>query len=88
MAAAATGTQEATAAERDEADGGGNVDDRTSACGRGATFRSNGALVSPNGRYTFVQHNGERVVHDKPISMAYFSGGGYCHLAVAIVDFV
>lgn len=31
----------------------------TSACGRGATFRSNGGLVSPNGRYTFVQHNGK-----------------------------
>lgn len=31
----------------------------TSVCSRGSAFRSNGGLVSPNGRYTFVQHNGE-----------------------------
>lgn len=67
VAPAAMATQAAAAAERDEAGGGGTVEDRTSACGRGATFRSNGALVSPSGRYTFVQHNGERTVHIMPV---------------------
>lgn len=31
----------------------------TSACVPGTTFESNGALVSPSGRYTFVQDIGE-----------------------------
>lgn len=32
----------------------------SSVCLPGATFQSNGALVSPGGRYTFVQHDGEK----------------------------
>ncbi|CAM9290214.1 unnamed protein product [Scytosiphon promiscuus] len=39
---------------------------RTSACKRRTIFRSNGGLVSPNGRYTFVQHNdNELVIYDR-----------------------
>lgn len=40
----------------------GSPGTRTSACKRRTVFRSNGGLVSPNGRYTFVQHNGENAL--------------------------
>eukprot|EP00903_Cladosiphon_okamuranus_P020408 g18728.t1 len=37
----------------------------TSVCRSGSVFRSNGGLVSPNERYTFVQHNdNELVIYD------------------------
>ena len=31
----------------------------TGACERGTVLRSNGGLVSSNGRYTFIQHHSE-----------------------------
>ncbi|CAN0376521.1 unnamed protein product, partial [Ascophyllum nodosum] len=37
----------------------------TGACERGTVLRSNGGLVSSNGRYTFIQHhNNDLAIHD------------------------
>lgn len=43
---------------------------RTNACKPRTVFRSNGGLVSANGRYTFVQHNGEHAPRPSHIRVA------------------
>lgn len=50
----------------------------TSACGRGTSFRSNGALISPNGRYTFVQHNGRWPLEQVVVVARSQSKGPHC----------